>query len=110
MLAMNEHGEDPLYINTGAFTTCNKGSLESVGLAMDLVTIIWWPTKDAFEFDPALLAERINHAAPGRKINAMKLRKLAEEARQFFTVLPDGRWAPSPEFFSVTTGSPGSEN
>src|SRR3954469_22805153 len=106
---MNEHSEDPLYINTGAFLT-HKGSHESIGFAMDLVTIVWWPTKAAFEFDPATITDQINQVAPSRKLTAVKTRKLSAGAREFFTVLPDGRWAPNPAFFSVTGGSAATQN
>ena len=89
----HEGGEQPLWINTEAMLA-NRAGAEASGIAMDLIMRVWWPTKQPFTFDPKALAARFNAQVP-------------REATTFFTVLPDGRWAPSPEYFSLTDGNPG---
>jgi hypothetical protein len=33
------------------------------------------------------------------------LRRARKKIASFFTVLPDGRWVPSPKYFSLTDGN-----
>jgi len=96
--------EQPIYLNTEALLA-NKSGAEASGLAMDLLLIIYWPLKQAFIYDPENLAARMNVVAPGRGYSASKLKKLKKKASTFFTVLEDGRWAPSPIYFSLTDGN-----
>jgi hypothetical protein len=41
-------------------------------------------------------------------VTAEKLESLRSEVSTFFTILDDGRWVPSPVFFSMVDGNPGS--
>jgi hypothetical protein len=42
---------------------------------------------------------------PARGYTSELLRQHRNAIASFFTVLPDGRWVPSPEYFSVTDGN-----
>ena len=101
---VTENEEQPLYLNTEAFLA-NKAGSEAGGLAMDLIIIVYWPLKQGFLYDPAKLAEKINHVAPGRKYDVAQLERLKTKVATFFTVLEDGRWVPSPIYFSLTDGN-----
>lgn len=100
---------DPLYINAQAMLENNAG-LAAVGLAMDLIMVVWWPTKAPFKWDESLLSKLLNKALPARGYTEETLRQHRDEASSFFTVLENGRWAPSPDFFSLVNGNPGSES
>lgn len=104
-----EQDGDPLYINSKAMLA-NKTGLEAVGLAMDLVTVAWWPTKAPFHWDEEALFELLNTALPARGYTVEKLRSNKSQAQSYFTVLDDDRWVPSPEYFSMTNGNPGSQS
>lgn len=99
-------GEQPLWINTEAMLA-NRAGAEASGIAMNLIMRVWWPTKQPFTFDPEALAARFNAQVPARGYTAAKIEKRRKAIATFFTVLPDGRWAPSPEYFSLTDGNPG---
>lgn len=99
--------DDPLYFNMeAARPVAHEIGVEAYGLVMSLIFEIYWPLRQAFSYDPADLAERLT----ARGITEADLIRLRGKAARFFTVLPDGRWAPSPEFFSMTDASPGMEN
>jgi hypothetical protein len=89
------------YIDTERFLA-NSASSEAAGIAMDLVLRMWWPTKTAFVFDEEALAASFGKELPARGYSAVLLRRRRSEIASFFTILPDGRWAPSPEYFSIT--------
>jgi hypothetical protein len=93
-----------LYLDVGRFDA-NRAGLEAIGAAFDLVYRIWWPTKAAFVFDEEALAARLGKELPARGYTADLLRQHRSAIASFFTVLPDGRWAPSPEYFSLTDGN-----
>lgn len=69
-----------------------------VGIAMSLVTMVWWPTRQPFAWDANVLAPMLK--APDATPAALEEHKAAVQT--YFSVLDDGRWAPSPRFFSVT--------
>lgn len=104
---MNEQREDPLYIDAKAMLE-NKVGFVGKGIAMDIICCIWWPSKNAFTFDPKTLATQLAKELPARDYTEQILRENAEDIKTFFTVLPDGKWAPSPQYFSVSNGNPGS--
>lgn len=101
---MNEDCGEPLYIDTARFLA-NKAGVEAAGIAMDLIGHLWWPTKTAFAFDEEALATKLDAELPARGYTADLLRRRREAVASFFTVLPDGRWVPSPEYFSLTDGN-----
>ena len=90
-----------LYIDTEKFTA-NEAGPKAVGIAMDLITRVWFPAKTAFVFDEDALAARLQAELPARGYTADMLRRNRAAVATFFTVLPDGRWAPSPEYLSAS--------
>jgi hypothetical protein len=104
---MSNSEEQPIYIDTRAMLA-NKAGLEAVGIAMDLLTIVWWPTKAPFAFDAKALAAQLSELLPARGYSDDVILRNLSGLRTFFTELPDGRWAPSPQFFSLSNGNPGS--
>jgi hypothetical protein len=56
-------------------------------------------------FDEEASASRLAKELPAEGYTAELLRRQRNTIASFFTVLPDGRWVPSPEFFSVTDGN-----
>ena len=104
---MQDEKDEPLYFNIeAARPLAREIGPEAYGLVVSLIMEIWWPTKEAFQYEPDALADRLTATA----VTADDLVRLRELAARFFTVLPDGRWAPSPEFFSITDASPGMAN
>jgi hypothetical protein len=100
---MSEERGDPLWIDVErVLATAGAGQ---IGVAIDLIMLVWWPTKSAFVYDEEVLAKLFAEKLPGRGYTPAKLRKYRKAAAIFFTVLPDGRWTPSPEFFSLTDGN-----
>jgi len=99
--------EDPLYIDARAMIE-NAPGAEAVGIAMDLVALIWWPTKQPFEFDAEILAAQLDSLLPARGYSSETLARNREAIRSFFTELPNRMWVPNPVYFSVTNGNPGS--
>lgn len=96
---------DPIYVDSKAMLS-NRVGLVAVGVAMDLIMLVWWPTKQPFTFNPEKMAARLHRELPARGYTAATPRRHQKAIRSFFTVLPDGRWAPSPKFFSLTGGVP----
>jgi hypothetical protein len=96
---------DQLYLDVARVLAKDKGSLGGIGLAMDLVMLVWWPTKSAFVFDEKALTKLFDEKLPARGYTSAMLRKYRKDAAVFFTILPDGRWTLSPEFFSVNDGN-----
>lgn len=97
----------PLYIDVEAMLrSASKGGLASKGLAMTLVFGVWEPGRQPFTYDPDQLFERLS-AGGHTGITRDELVQHKAGAQRYFVVLDDGRWAPSPEFFSVTDGNPG---
>lgn len=95
---------DPLWIDVKAMQA-NRAGFEAVGIAMDLISFIWWPTKEPFVFDAAALAARLGEQLPARGYSEKAIKRNLKGVKSFFTVLPDGRWAPSPKYFSLTDGN-----
>jgi hypothetical protein len=88
-----------------AFSPTERGP-KAVGIAMDLICLVWWPAKAAFVFDEEGLRRSwprcFRPAATPSKCSAN-----AERRSRPFSQLPDGRWVPSPEFCRLTDGNPG---
>jgi len=106
---MNIHEEEPLYVDANAMLA-NKAGMYAVGIAIDLIFFLWWPTKTPFLFEPQALSEFFRMKLPSRGYTADSFRNYQEGLRTFFTELPDGRWVPSPAYFSLTNGNPGSQS
>lgn len=98
--------KEAFWINVDAFNR-NKAGAEAGGVYMDLLVYVWRPTMEPFRFDPETLATRLNVVLPRREYTAEKLEALRPAIATFFVVLDDGRWAPSPEYLSMTDGNPG---
>jgi hypothetical protein len=99
--------ENPIYIDSQAMLE-NTSGMEAVGIAMDLVMLMWWPSKQPFEFNAKELAARLRDRLPARGYSEDALMRNYEGIKSFFTELPDGKWAPSPTYFSMSNGNPGS--
>lgn len=97
--------EQPLYIDVEAMLAV-KGSAGGHGLAMTLVCGIWEPERQPLVYDAAAILARLR-AAGDTGTTAADMKKYENDAQRFFVVLDDGRWVPSPEFFSVTDGNEG---
>lgn len=95
----------PLYIDTDAMLDV-KGDPAGLGLAMTLIGAVWEPERLPFTYDPDALYDRLV-AAGHTGIRRSDLDIQRDAAARYFVVLDDGRWAPSPEFFSVTDGNEG---
>ena len=91
------------YINP-EFVLADEAGGEATGITIDLIVHIWWPTKSGFAFDEEALAARLAAELPGRGYTADVLRKHRGAIASYFTVLPDGRWVPSPEYFRFADG------
>lgn len=100
---MSDDRGDVVWINVEALNKADRGDVAGIGLAMQLLTQVYFPTKQPFVFDPEALAKRMT----ARDATPESLARLRDAAAKFFTILPDGRWAPNPEFFSLTDGNPG---
>ncbi|WP_426026437.1 hypothetical protein [Brevundimonas sp. TSRC1-1] len=97
----------PLYIDVEAMLrSAGGGDLAAKGLAMTLVFGVWEPGRQPFAYDPDQLFERLS-AGGHTGITRDELEQNKAGAQRYFVVLDDGRWVPSPEFFSVTDGNPG---
>ena len=83
----------------------NRPGARALGLAIDLIVTVWLPTKAGFRYDEQQLADHFANVLPARAYTVRKLRSYRKAVATFFTVLADGRWAPSPEFFSSTDGN-----
>ena len=106
-----ETEEEPLYIDAKAKAMLgNKTGMMAVGIAIDLFFHLWWPTKTPFSGDPRLMTELLQEKLPARGYTEESFRQNMKGLKTFFTVLPDGRWAPSPKYFSLTNGNPGSQS
>jgi hypothetical protein len=90
-----------LYIHPESFFA-NEAHPVAKAMAGDLAYFVWWPTKDAFVFDEEALAAHFAKRQPASRYTAKLLRRHRKAVATFFTVLPDGRWVPSPEYFGVT--------
>lgn len=109
MNVMVDQSEEPLYIDAEAMLA-NTAGMQALGIAIDLIVHLWWPTKSPFAFEPAALSRLLQEKLPARGYTEASLRARGSSLMTFFTVLPDGRWTPSPTYFSLTNGNPGSQS
>jgi hypothetical protein len=93
-------GDNDLYLNIPKLQEL-MGETDTA-LGIDLVICIWAPGKQPFRYEPERLAEQLRTMVPGRKYTTAYLRERETEAALFFTILPDGRWAPRPDLFSLS--------
>lgn len=101
---MHQEKNEPIKLNVDAVLK-NNVSDAAYGAAIDIIRLVWWPTKTPFEYNEAALASHFSKQHPARCYTEEKLRKYKNEIGSFFTVLKDGRWAPSPEYLSTKTRS-----
>jgi hypothetical protein len=94
--------DDRLWVDAEALLQV-QATPADLGLAIRLAFEVWLPTKQAFHYDAPILLERLRHTAGNLTIEQIEAAK--EGASKLFTILSDGRWAPSPEFFSLTDGN-----
>lgn len=104
-----DRSRDFFYIDARAMQE-SSASMIAHGVVMDLMVVLWWPTKQPFAWDIPAIVSTMNAKFPARDYTEAALREHEADIRSFFTVLPDGRWAPSPKFFSMSDGNPGSQS
>lgn len=104
---MESENGGSIYISTEAMIA-NRVHPIALAAAMDILYLIWWPTKEPFDFNAKNIADIINKAHSNNEFNEKLIKKHKKQIQSFYTVLPDGRWAPSPVYFSMTNGNPGS--
>jgi hypothetical protein len=95
---MTDQEGEPIWINVIEMRK-TRSSLACQGMVMDFISVLWWPTKEPFAFDPENIADRMNAIFTRREYTAANIRAHERELRRFFVILPDGRWAPDPKFF-----------
>lgn len=94
--------EPAIWINSAAFWAQARAvDHAALSIAMDLVMLVYMPGRHAFTWDAAGLANAIKRP----DTTALLLDAHRDEVSRFFTVLDDGRWVPSPEYFSLTDGN-----
>jgi hypothetical protein len=71
--------------------------VRATAIAMELLARHAPEGVGAFDFDSAAIAAMCSRDR--EKLNAADIAGMREDLLQFFTVLPDGRWAPSPAIF-----------
>ena len=72
----DEDRGEPLYVDTKSFGRKTRGVRpEALGIAMDLISLVWWPTKTAFAFDEEALAARFALELPARGYTPDMLRQ-----------------------------------
>jgi hypothetical protein len=104
MSGQEQDSGDVVYVHIENFLKAGLSG-RAYGAALDLFMCIYWPLKQPFEFDPPVLAARLNGMFPRRKYTPSHFSRAREEIARLFIILDDGRWAPSPEFFSLTDGN-----
>lgn len=107
---MNEHhmryADNPIFINTDEVLARSKRtSLFAVGI---MVQLLGCCGNGPFQWEPAAIAAWLTEHGAGDVISEADLREIEDNLHLFFFVLPDGRWVPSHEVFSVVDGNPGS--
>jgi hypothetical protein len=96
----------PIYISPEAILT-STAPMEAVGIALIVLSLVWWPTQTPFEWDEKRLLVKLRSQLPGCDYTLDQLARNRSEAQSFFCRLDDGRWVPSPEYFSLTNTDPG---
>jgi len=91
--------QDFFYINTDAMAA-NEAGAEAIGMVIDLLVYVWYPSFRPIEFDPEALAKRLNAEVPARGYTAQMFKRRRKKIASFFVQLPDGKWAPSPRYFT----------
>lgn len=101
----------PLYLDAERFWT-KAGPMDSfpVACAMDIIFHLWWPSKQPVTPDAVTIIGTLSKKLPNRGYTVEKFEKHRADMLQFFTELPDGRWVPSPEYFSLIDGNPGGQS
>jgi hypothetical protein len=76
---------EPIYIDAKAMLAADV-SLIGRGMVMDLLTVMWWPTKEPFRFDVPAIVIKMNKVFPKREYTEEGLREHQEELRTFFVL------------------------
>lgn len=95
--------EQPIFVDRFALRGV-ASTAAGRGLAMTLICGIWSPERQPFRYERDTILAQLR-ARGDNLITAEEIERHEYEARRFFTVLDDGRWTPSPEFFSLNNGN-----
>ena len=78
----------------------SMSSMTARGLAVIVFMHFTAGGRHAFTFDPEAIARAASNKA--QTVTAAEVLSHRADLQKLFVVLPDGRWAASPEIFSVT--------
>lgn len=96
----DEHFEPLQFDGNLAERIAQEIGSEAFNLGLLLITEIWWPLGQPFAYDTASLAGKLAQFG----VVSSDLERVRSAASRLFSVLPDGRWEPSPELFKISDG------
>ncbi len=95
--------EDKIFIDVEKLAALANDPV-AFAFIFDIIMAIWWPAKEPIVVDAEQIVNQLKLRFPGRGYTLKKFEEAKPGILNFFTVLPDGRWVPDPEFFSLTGG------
>jgi hypothetical protein len=110
---IDKQRDRPLFMNVERFPAALNGApVETAAVVMGLIGAFMPEGHGAFRFDPAACSETLRSQLPDNapskaELTPALLGRLQPYLLRFFTELPDGRWALSPDIFSSIDGNPG---
>jgi hypothetical protein len=97
--------ERPIFINVDEMLARSKRvHLAVIGIVVEL---LGYGGNGPFKWEPSVIAPWLTAYGSGDVISEAYLREIESDLLLFFVGLPDGRWVPSHEVFSLVDGNPG---
>jgi hypothetical protein len=72
---------------------------EDLAIAVDILQVAWWPTKQAFVFNTKDISESLNKTFPDRDYEEKLINNHLDGIKPLFIIFPDGKWSPNPIYF-----------
>jgi hypothetical protein len=95
----------PIFVNCDeVLVRAKQTSLFAVGI---MVQLLGYAGYGPFAWNPAAIAAWLTDHGAGDAISEADIREIEDDLLLFFIVLPDGRWVPSHEVFSLVDGNAG---